>query len=120
MKMITAASAARLSADFHVGGVFIRLSRALIRACFFLSSAETRRPVRPRASIEPAAFPRCLVRRLRFVWATVLPRIEQLFDRCAVAERYVRREVFERLPRGERDEFGARDRGVSPDRRDDL
>src|SRR6476661_5346687 len=67
--MIAAAIPARANADFQVGGVLSRRSRAVCRVCFFFSSAESGRPVRPRASIVPAAVPRCFVRRLRLVWA---------------------------------------------------
>src|SRR4051812_44828134 len=91
--------AAFVAALFHVGGRFSRSSRA----SFFCSAGDSfgLRLVRPRASIPPAALPRCLVRRLRLVWAMVLPRIEPLFDRCAVVKREVRREVGERLLGGE-------------------
>src|SRR5436305_5169628 len=65
----TAASDPRAIDDFQVGGVFRRLSRAVIFACFLRSSAVGGRPVRPRASIVPAGVPRCLLRRLRLVWA---------------------------------------------------
>ncbi len=44
-----------------------RFSRAVWRSWRLRESALTGRPVRPRASIVPAAFPRCLLRRLRFV-----------------------------------------------------
>ena len=70
--MITAANDARVSEDFHVGGLFSRRSRAVARVCFLRSSAVGGRPVRPRVSIVPAAVPRCLLRRFRFVWAMVL------------------------------------------------
>src|SRR5207302_10767605 len=69
--MNTAASAARLADPAHVGGVLSRRSRAVSRACFLRSSAVGGRPVRPRDSIVPAAVPRCLLRRLRLVWAIV-------------------------------------------------
>src|SRR5690242_20774399 len=55
-----------IAALFHVGGFSWRRSPA---AGFLDSASVGRRPVRPRASTIPAAFPRCLVRRLRFVWA---------------------------------------------------
>ena len=64
-----AISAAFRNALFQLGGLFIRRSRAVSRLAFLSSSAVGRRPVRPRDSTTPAALPRCLVRRLRFVWA---------------------------------------------------
>src|ERR1700755_96190 len=97
--------AALVAALFQLGGLSIRFSRA----CFFSWAGVSLTPpllVRPRASTTPAAFPRCLVRRLRLVWAMVLPRIEPLFDRCAVLERDFAREVGERALGGERDELG--------------
>src|SRR3954452_23417813 len=107
-----------VAALFHVGGRSIRSWRARLRS----SAGESleARLVRPRASTIPAAFPRCFVRRLRLVWAMVLPRIEALFDRCAVPQRDLRREVRERLLRGERDELGAGHGRVSRDRAGDL
>src|ERR1700733_1404332 len=69
--MRTDASPARVNEVFHVGGVFSRRSRASLLVSFFFSSAVGGRPVRPRAWIVPAAVPRCLVRRLRLVWAMV-------------------------------------------------
>src|SRR3954468_10323286 len=69
------AAPARRAARFHEGGWAMRSARVgraeLLLAAFFCSSAVALRPVRPRASIVPAAFPRCLERRLRLVWATV-------------------------------------------------
>ena len=55
-----------------------RRSRAVWRPAAFCSSAVGLRPVRPRASIEPAALPRCLVRLLRFVWAIAPTRVDDL------------------------------------------
>src|SRR3954468_7161179 len=71
---ITAAIAARLMAERQLGG---RLSRSARRSVAvaplpplpFFSVPAGLRPVRPRDSIVPAAVPRCLLRRLRFVWA---------------------------------------------------
>ena len=57
------AAAARRIARFHVGGWARRWARTALRlalADFFCSSGEDLRPVRPRVSIVPAAFPRCL------------------------------------------------------------
>src|SRR3954467_7099201 len=69
------AAPARRAARFHEGGWAMRSARVgraeLLLAAFFCSSAVALRPVRPRASIVPAAFPRCLERRLRLVWATI-------------------------------------------------
>src|SRR3954452_5920287 len=69
------AAPARRAARFHEGGWAMRSARVgrdeLLLAAFFCSSAVALRPVRPRASIVPAAFPRCLERRLRLVWATL-------------------------------------------------
>ena len=83
------------------------LARLLARCCFLRSSALGGRPVRPRASIVPAALPRCLVRRLRFVWAIVsceLTRVrrggERVFDRRVAAQRRGRRESRRTPPRG--------------------
>ena len=66
--MIAAANPARVSDDFHVGGVFSRRSRAVVRV-LLLALLGCRRPTgaAARCSIVPAAVPRCLVRRLRFV-----------------------------------------------------
>ena len=68
-KMIAAAIAARVNDDFQLGGVFRRRSRASTRACCLRSAGVDGRPVRPRASIVPAAVPRCLLFRLRLVCA---------------------------------------------------
>src|SRR5215212_4126880 len=107
-----------VAALFHVGGRSIRSWRARLRS----SAGESleARLVRPRASTIPAAFPRCFVRRLRLVWAMVLPRIEALFDRCAVPQRDLRGEVLERLRGGERDELGSADRCMGRDGTRDL
>ena len=60
-----------MNAPFHVGTRLRRASSELWRVALRCSSAVGRRPVRPRDSTTPAAFPRCLLRRLRFVWAMV-------------------------------------------------
>src|SRR5690242_14539231 len=65
----TAMASAFSAALFQLGGFRRRASRALVRDVDLLSASVGLRPVRPRASIEPAALPRCLVRLLRFVWA---------------------------------------------------
>src|SRR3954447_14325408 len=107
-----------VAALFHEGGRSSRSWRVRLRS----SAGESLPPrlVRPRASTIPAAFPRCFVRRLRLVWAMVLPRIEALFDRCAVPEWDVLREVLERLRGCECDELGGADRRVGRDRARDL
>ena len=69
-----AATNARQKAACHVGGTIapvdaLLLSRASARASPLFSAAVGLRPVRPRDSITPAALPRCLVWRLRLVWA---------------------------------------------------
>src|SRR4051812_29201170 len=69
-------TSARLAADRHDGGLLKRSWR-VARACFLRSSGLGGRLVRPRCSTIPAALPRCLVRRLRFVWAIVRPRVVQ-------------------------------------------
>src|SRR5215216_7720214 len=74
----TAIADAFSAALFQLGGLAIRRSRADWRAPFFCSSAVGLRPVRPRASIEPAALPRCFVRLLRFVWAIAPTRVDDL------------------------------------------
>src|SRR3954454_10399894 len=71
---ITAAIAARLMADRQLGGRDRRSARrsaavAPLPPRFFFSEPVGLRPVRPRVSTVPAALPRCLLRRLRFVWA---------------------------------------------------
>ena len=72
-KSVTAAKPARMAAPRQVGWAKRRSSRtpATVR---LRSSGVGLRPVRPRASTRPAAFPRCLVRRLRLVWAMGLRR----------------------------------------------
>ena len=67
MNISAAASQARLIDPDQVGGVFIRFSRASTRAAFLRSSADNGRPVRPRVVTDPAAVPRCLVRRFFLV-----------------------------------------------------
>src|SRR5947209_4678679 len=64
-----AARPARVKDDFHVGGVLRRRSRASTLACCLRSEGLGGRPVRPRASMVPAALPRCFERRFRFVCA---------------------------------------------------
>ena len=71
MKTI-AAIAERCSALRTVGGLLKRSMRALRPALALPSAGPGLRPVRPRVSTIPAALPRCLVRRLRFVWAMPL------------------------------------------------
>src|SRR5436190_22379983 len=79
---MTAAIAARLIAERQLGG---RVSRSARRSSAvlpfpplpFFSPLVGLRPVRPRASTVPAAVPRCLLRRLRFVWAMPLRRLVQ-------------------------------------------
>src|SRR5204863_1575060 len=95
---MTVANTARCAAPLHVGGLFRRSSRrscALCRDLVLRSSGVGLRPVRPRDSMAPAALPRCLVLRLRFVWAMSV-RAYDLFDRAAVADRDVVREAVER------------------------
>src|SRR5437763_3468239 len=88
----TAASSARMTEDFHVGGEFSRRSRASVRFWRLRASGVGGRPVRPRVSIVPAGVPRCFVRRLRLVWAIVRQELslligppEGVFDRRATA-----------------------------------
>ena len=121
------ASAARLIALRQVGGLSKRLARASERCCFLRSSGVGGRPVRPRASIVPAAFPRCLVRRFRFVCAIVQVQLTRWLARRAAHLRshgsraaQVGRKAVERRPRREADELRASQRGVSSDRLDDL
>ena len=76
MKRITAMASAFSPALFQDGGFACRRARASVRPAAFISSAVGLRPVRPRASIEPAALPRCLVRLLRFVWAMAPTRVD--------------------------------------------
>src|ERR1700704_879684 len=69
-----AAISARSAAPRHVGGwsAFVMrcsLARAASPALPLFSAAVGLRPVRPRDSTTPAALPRCLVWRLRLVWA---------------------------------------------------
>src|SRR3954447_14731465 len=78
-KSSAAIAPAFIAALFQLGGLRAR-SRGFVRPPddFFCSSAVSLRPVRPRASIEPAALPRCLVRLLRFVWAMEPTRVDDL------------------------------------------
>src|SRR3954453_3101588 len=71
----TVAIAERWIADFHVGGLSRRCGRAFPLASLRSDSVGLR-PVRPRTSTMPAALPRCLVLRLRFVLATSPRRLE--------------------------------------------
>src|SRR3954451_11119191 len=114
--------AALNSALFHVGGLFMRASRAAWRSAFFCSAggSDWRRLVRPRTSTDPAALPRCLLRRLRLVWAMVSSSLEPLLDRCAVAERQVLGEVPERGFGREGDELRGVDGGMAADGGDDV
>src|ERR671932_1677252 len=68
-KSRTAKPSALSAARCHVGGFSSRRWAPCSRAARLRSSGVGGRPVRPRASTTPAALPRCLVRRLRFVWA---------------------------------------------------
>src|SRR3954451_20803271 len=107
MTKMIAASSARWAAPAQVGGLLRRSSRrcwAVIFACDLRSPSVGLRPVRPRASIMPAALPRCLVRRLRFVCAMGSPRAYGLFDGAAVADVDVLGEAVERGGRREADE----------------
>src|ERR1700750_1377190 len=66
------ATSARVAALRHDGGLGSAAMRALRESCLrwaFRASGLGGRVVRPRTSTTPAALPRCLVRRLRFVWA---------------------------------------------------
>src|SRR3954449_7610887 len=64
-KMAMPTSAFR-AALLSVGGL---AGRAAARPVVDLGAPSRGLLVRPRASTTPTAFPRCLVRRLRFVWA---------------------------------------------------
>src|SRR4051812_19070309 len=66
----TVASAERWMALRQVGGLSSRCGRGS-RPLGLRSADVGLRPVRPRVSTMPAALPRCLVRRLRLVLATV-------------------------------------------------
>src|SRR5215218_10225490 len=109
------AAAARSVARFQVGGWASRSARrwraAALSDCFCASGLGLR-PVRPRASIVPAAFPRCLDRRLRLVWATALG-VYVVLEGAAVAQRHL--EPLERRGGSEADELGARDLGMPRD-----
>src|SRR3954447_18526971 len=71
---------ARFAALCQLGGRLKRLlrpARAASLRCCLRTSGLGGRLVRPRFSTTPAALPRCLVRRLRFVWAIVRSRVVQ-------------------------------------------
>src|SRR5215213_9089095 len=122
----SAATPARVAAPCHVGGRSMRARRSssLVRLD---SSAVGRRPVRPRASIVPAGVPRCLLRRLRLVWAMRVlegtaqasPRAEELADvlglRVVAVERDVGRESGEGGGGRQAHELGVFHRGVAAD-----
>src|SRR5215217_5355756 len=113
----TEAMPARVAALPHVGSTKRRSARASPAALLRCSSAVGLRPVRPRASIAPAALPRCLVRRLRLVWAmaeTLAP--QQHLDRRRHAQLDVGGPAVERGQRGRRDELAPCDRMVARDR----
>ena len=84
--------------------------------------------VRPRASTTPTAFPRCLFRRLRFVWpmpavyGEAAARARSISCRCGVEARHrdVGGEVGERRLRRAGDELGAGHRRVAADGGDHL
>src|ERR1700733_5263475 len=118
--MNPAASSARLMAPRQVGGLFRRASRACSRSVFFFSWGLGGRPVRPLVVTVPAAFPRCLVRRLRLVWAIVLGSLrqggERVFDSCVPAQRNLLRKTVERVLWRQPDELGAGRFGVARDR----
>src|SRR3954468_21892711 len=63
------------AALFHDGGLARRLSGAVWRALFLTSSPVGLRPVRPRASREPAPLRRSLLRLFRFVCAIAPMRV---------------------------------------------
>ena len=132
----TAASAARLDAPRHVGSRLKRSRRACAAISFsdaLRSAGVGLRPVRPRASIMPAALPRCLVRRFFFVcamrlWRLGVPRtrgsvrrcvvsVQRLLDGAPVAHRHVVREAVERGRGREADELAAGDLRVLVRRR---
>src|SRR5688572_22842816 len=79
---ITEARPARVAALAQVGSANRRSARASAVVILRRSASVGLRPVRPRASTAPAALPRCLVRRLRLVWAIGLQTLapEQGFD----------------------------------------
>src|SRR3954470_21072758 len=123
MTKITVATAARCAAPAHVGGLLMRSSRRCWAVSFagpLRSSAVGLRPVRPRVSILPAALPRCLVWRLRFVWAMCPLRAYGLFDRAAVAHVDVLGEALERRCGRQADELRLGDLRVACDGCDDL
>src|SRR5262245_15992778 len=121
-----AAMAARLMAALQVGGLSSRSWRRW-RATRFASSRVCGRPVRPARSIVPAAVPRCLRRRLRFVWA--IPRatlpdggqgsLQNVAFWREAAQRDVVRESVKCGLRSEPHELRLRDRRLRPHALDD-
>src|SRR5215203_1107310 len=91
------ANPARNAAAPHVGSAERRSWRAS-RRLVLRSDSVGLRPVRPRVSIEPAALPRCFVRRLRLVWAMGPQNlaVEQRFDRGRHAQFDLLRPAAER------------------------
>src|ERR671911_1242750 len=124
-KSMIEAKPARMAAPPHVGSAKRRCSRASVEDALRNSSWVGLRPVRPRASIEPAALPRCLVRRLRFVCAMwprnlVRPAAQQGLDRRGHAQLDVLGPAGERrLGRG-RDQLGGTDLVLGADARQDV
>src|SRR3954463_9599538 len=98
---ITMPMSALTAALLRVGGLSGRAAAPRPRLPAGLAAPSRGLLVRPRASTTPTAFPRCLERRLRFVWAMpLILRAEGALDQLTAgvdpAHRHVGREAGER------------------------